>query len=558
MPFDPNNMVSNVFNCMICNVHAAEDIGTFRCTNNCGKRVCNSCWHKHQLRSLIQCERGHSLRPYGTQLNNGWGCDSIPNTSTKCLSNSSFSQNDFNVNPTNNKQRFRCKTCDFDLCKTCIDAAVELLPINVKTNANKVGNNSNKLSKLSRKVKSLIKTCGNTTRWIRLRFKVLRSLNKMLQPAIPMIDLNLIDTVNGSHENKYDWSTGQCLSKCRHLIFLKIKIGIWKKALLETKSVGSQFSLRLSRPKAWKLKRDFILNGKIDRKMNISLFSQFFKHCINSTTISNKSLRRHERLYEVKFLGEDAQDAGGPYRESWQDYCSELMSKVLPLFLPVPNEKDAKSINRDQWLPNPYPNGNDKKLKLHSDAMEFVGKMCGIAIRNELCLPFNFSSIIWKALSNDKPTIQDIYEIDASTLSITTLIRNFNEGNTIQEKIINFEELELYFCCKTLDGSLTIDLIENGSNIQVKYSNKEEYCKLLENYRLHEFDEQLIALKNGLSYIIPTKPLTLFTWEEVATFVTGKPGKMNLILLKKHTTFKRWNGDEQTILWASFHVFYRI
>ena len=211
----------------------------------------------------------------------------------------------------------------------------------------------------------------------------------------------------------------------------------------------------------------------------------------------------------------------------------------------VPNETDPKSQHRDQWLPNPTPNNDETQpfTQLHTDAMEFVGKMLGIAMRNELCLPLNFASIVWKALSNDKPTLDDVYAVDATTLNITHSIRHYNYPPE------SFLELELYFRCKTLDGGRTIELIENGSNIQVSYDRKEEYCLLLEAYRLHEFDHQLSALRHGLSTIVPTKPLTLFTWEEVATFVTGKPGKMNLVLLKKHTTYNRWSGTEQTIVW---------
>ena len=347
-----------------------------------------------------------------------------------------------------------------------------------------------------------------------------------------------------------------------------IKQGLWKSALDATKNQsGSSFTLRLSRPKAWRLRKENVLNNKVDRQMNIALFSQFFTH-MNNPTIPLSTLRRHERLYEVKFIGEDAQDAGGPYRESYQEYASELMSRCLPLFLPVPNETDPKSANRDQWLPNPNPSGNPTGTsedittaiaassntaslsKLHVDAMIFVGQLLGIAMRNELCLPLNFSSILWKVLANDTPTMEDVYAIDSNTLRIVTLIRKFevtlNPARGITKE--SFLEIELYFCCKSLSGQ-NINLISNGSTTQVTYDRREEYCRLLESYRLHEFDTHLSAIRKGLSTIVPSKILTLMTWEEVAMFVTGKPGRMDLTLLKKHTTYKRWKGDEQTVLW---------
>jgi len=160
-----------------------------------------------------------------------------------------------------------------------------------------------------------------------------------------------------------------------------------------------------------------------------------------------------------------------------------------------------------------------------------------------LCLPFNFSSIIWKALANEKPTLNDIYAIDSTTLYTLTQLREFKS-----EHQSSFASIELDFNCKSLDGRI-IDLIENGSNVPVTYERKDEYCRLLEEYRLHEFDLQLNAMRKGLSMIVPIKLLTLMTWEEVAMFVTGKPGAMDLTLLKKHTTFKRWNGNEPTVMW---------
>lgn len=41
-------------------------------------------------------------------------------------------------------------------------------------------------------------------------------------------------------------------------------------------------------------------------------------------TMHPKTLRTHTKLYNCVFMGEQAQDAGGPYRESWSMYAQEL------------------------------------------------------------------------------------------------------------------------------------------------------------------------------------------------------------------------------------------
>ena len=542
VPFDFATCVSQVVNCGVCQIQFAEDVGTFRCpAEDCEEAgVCNQCWSKHQSRFLVKCPHNHSLIPVGTTEGGEWNCDgrSLPNRCVRGITE---------WDDTNNVPRFRCHQCDYDLCDGCIDRAAAATTGSGKSPAAVA--NLIDLKKLPRTIRTLVAMCFGT-RWIRQRFKILRRFNQMIHAAIPMIDLNLVDVVGSKLGASHSWSVAQCMSSCRHLVFSVVKVPLWKRAVTATMGSSSgPFNLRLHRPRAFKLRRENAMTGKVDQKFTISMFSQFFKHVrTSSSTITIKNLRRHEKLYDVKFIGENAQDAGGPYRESWQDFATEMMSQCIPLFLPVPNEQDSTSANRDQWLPNPNPSGsddNDGMSPLHYDAFLFCGQLLGIAMRNELCLPLNFASIVWKALSNDTLTMEDIYQVDSSTRSIVNGIRSFDVEKNGKD---GFLEIDLMFSCETLNGQ-QIDLIENGSTIQVTCDRREEYCTLLEEYRLHEFDTQLEVLRKGLSMIVPIKPLTLFTWSEVATLVTGRPGKMNLTLLKKHTDFKRWQGNEQTILW---------
>lgn len=41
--------------------------------------------------------------------------------------------------------------------------------------------------------------------------------------------------------------------------------------------------------------------------------------------------------------------------------------------------------------------------------------------------------------------------------------------------------------------------------------NKQEYVRLALNYRLHEFDEQVKAVRDGMSKVIPVPLLSLFS-----------------------------------------------
>jgi hypothetical protein len=79
-------------------------------------------------------------------------------------------------------------------------------------------------------------------------------------------------------------------------------------------------------------------------------------------------------------------------------------------------------------------------------------------------------------------------------------------------------------------GNLTYDII--GGNVQYCYS-----CFYLTNCRLHEFDEQVSAVREGMAKVIPVPLLSLFSGYELETMVCGSPD-IPLNLLKSVATYK--------------------
>lgn len=67
--------------------------------------------------------------------------------------------------------------------------------------------------------------------------------------------------------------------------------------------------------------------------------------------------------------------------------------------------------------------------------------------------------------------------------------------------------------------------------------NRREYVRLALNYRLHEFDAQVNAVREGLSKVVPVPLLTLFSGSELETMVCGSPD-IPLSLLKSVATYK--------------------
>lgn len=158
-----------------------------------------------------------------------------------------------------------------------------------------------------------------------------------MDKALLYIDLQLSNRVG---------SVAHLLSRCRGLIFNQLKNALWDKAIEDTQYSEGQFELQLSRFRAAK----FIKSGQTDNEGQFMCFSQAFRQMHN---MPSRRFRNSERVYKVILAGEQAIDAGGPYRESFGMYCQELQSSAMPLLLPTPNGRHAIGQHRDQWLLNP-------------------------------------------------------------------------------------------------------------------------------------------------------------------------------------------------------------
>lgn len=73
--------------------------------------------------------------------------------------------------------------------------------------------------------------------------------------------------------------------------------------------------------------------------------------------------------------------------------------------------------------------------------------------------------------------------------------------------------------------------------LKITPENRHEYVRLALDYRLHEFDAQVAAVREGLSKVVPVPLLALFSGAELETMVCGSPD-IPLNLLKSVATYK--------------------
>ncbi|XP_054721916.1 E3 ubiquitin-protein ligase HERC2-like [Uloborus diversus] len=260
-----------------------------------------------------------------------------------------------------------------------------------------------------------------------------------------------------------------------------------------------------------------------------SVFGQMVS---NMSSISQDSLRLPHRVWKVKFVGESVDDCGGGYSESIAEMCDELQNGSLPLLIQTPNGRDDTGTSKDCFLLNPTA-----KSTLHMDMFRFLGMLMGIAMRTGSPLSLNLAEPVWKQLTGMALTSADLTEVDKDYVPGLVSIRYMEPEN--------IKKIDLPFSTHNSVGS-EVPLSSKYSYITPE--NRLEYIRLALNYRLHEFDEQVAAVRDGMSKVVPVPLLSLFTGSELETMVCGSP-EIPIQLLKAVATYKGIEPDAPLVTW---------
>jgi hypothetical protein len=211
-----------------------------------------------------------------------------------------------------------------------------------------------------------------------LRFSFIQLLNRKLESVLPFIDFSKASNA---------WSLASRLASLSSIVFLEIKSRVWRAILAQTNAGGRQY-VTVNRPRAFGAKQK-----GTDPEGRKSVFGQIYRQL---HFLRPSSLRASGRQYSVNFEGEGSTDAGGPFRESLTNMCSELQSDTLPLFIRCPNGTGNVGLNQEKYIPNP-----NAKALLHLSYYAFVGKLFGMAVRGghilALVLCFFVSSCVFSS-----------------------------------------------------------------------------------------------------------------------------------------------------------------
>lgn len=174
-------------------------------------------------------------------------------------------------------------------------------------------------------------------------------------------------------------------------------------------------------------------------------------------------------------------------------------------------------------------------------------------------LPFEFPLLFWKLMANESVTGEDLRSVDSSVANMVWNLRHLDsqvgwDGKT-KAAVRTDEEFAvaypLTFTAKLASGEV-VELLPGGKDVRVSRSNARDYCNLLEQCLLHQFDAHIEAIRRGLGNMVPLTGLALFTGRELEVLVCGRPD-VDVANLRANTMYEGWSDSEPYI-----NMFWRV
>lgn len=187
----------------------------------------------------------------------------------------------------------------------------------------------------------------------------------------------------------------------------------------------------------------------------------------------------------IRFHGEEGVDAGGVTREWFQVLSRQMFNPDYALFTPV-------AADRTTFHPNRLSAVNPE----HYMFFKFIGRIIGKALYEGRVLDCHFSRAVYKRILGKPVSVKDMETLDLDYYkSLVWMLEN-----DITDIITETFSVET----EAFGETQIVDLKENGRNIPVTEANKQEYVRLVVEYRLTgSVQEQLEHFLTGRSFPDP-------------------------------------------------------
>lgn len=341
---------------------------------------------------------------------------------------------------------------------------------------------------------------------IQARILLFESLNKHFEELLPVMNILNDDPL----------SLGAMIRKCNRYIFMSVKQPLLDRVIAATViTSGYEMPVQLALDNVQSMSSREKNGGS---GSDVNCFVQAFRQLKKRESSVYRHVFSTDRVFQISFVGESGIDAGGVFREGVSRIVEDLFSEHFNLLLLSPNGKHEVHSNMEKYIPNP-----SFVDPLSIQMFEFIGRLMGMSLRVKLCLPFEFPSLVWKKLAGEEATFEDLLGVDAISCRLLMEIKNCDNDGIHDDVSFNIKYGgKLRFVHIRSDG--IEEELESGSKDRVvRYSNRLQYCDMVEKAKLTEFDQQINAIERGMAEVTPMRYLKLFSWQQLETLVAGSP-----------------------------------
>eukprot|EP01114_Cavostelium_apophysatum_P006773 TRINITY_DN1823_c0_g1_i4.p1 TRINITY_DN1823_c0_g1~~TRINITY_DN1823_c0_g1_i4.p1 ORF type:complete len:3344 (-),score=945.09 TRINITY_DN1823_c0_g1_i4:44-10075(-) len=230
----------------------------------------------------------------------------------------------------------------------------------------------------------------------------------------------------------------------------------------------------------------------------------------------------------VHFVGEEGIDAGGVSREWYVILAKEMFNPNYCLFLPSPDGAFQ-------------PNKNSDINQDHIAYFKFTGRVIGKALMDGQLMDAHFTRSFYKHILKQPVNYQDMEAIDPEYFKNLKWILD-NDITDILD--LNFTSQQEEFGVLKL-----VELKPGGKNIPVTNENKDEYVRLITEFKMTTaIRPQINGFLEGFQELIDHQLVSIFTPSELELLISGLPD-IDIDDLRKNTEYRGYTIDSPTVQW---------
>ena len=182
-------------------------------------------------------------------------------------------------------------------------------------------------------------------------------------------------------------------------------------------------------------------------------------------------------------------------------------------------------------MPNPK---STKLSEIDCKVFEFLGFIVGIALVEDIKIWPNFNNFFLNNILDIENSFIELKKLDPEYFKNLVNLKNY-EGDIENDFGLNFTIDE-----EDNGKTKTIELVENGRNINVNQNNKLFYIRRVARYKLTDcINEHCEKFKNGILKVIDEEALKMFTSDEMRQLITGFDKEIDINDMKLNTEYRK-------------------